>query len=106
MLHTEHSSDEDTQQIGYNNTSKDTPSESISFPLSQKQSIVSQQTIDSNSKPKNGDEAITQSSNDVDQSDSFIRDTMLEQQNIDEKKQAKRGNFLQMHRKADMSNWL
>lgn len=57
----------------------------------------SQQTQSNSNAPpqvlnvQNGEDC-NHSSTDIDQSDSFLRDTMLEQQNLNEKKQAKRGN--------------
>lgn len=44
--------------------------------------------------PPNNDNSSNQSLVDVEQSDSFIRDTILEQQNLNEKKLVKRGNCL------------
>lgn len=41
--------------------------------------------------PKKVNCSLNSSTGEVDQTDSFIRDTMLEQQNLQEKKEAKRG---------------
>lgn len=79
-LSLEQSSDEEMQQTE-NNTDKTI------------QNIVctSQQTNQIQSKPPNNNDDSHNQSADVEQSESFIRDTILEQQNRDEKRQIKRG---------------
>lgn len=44
-------------------------------------------------QPPSNDNTLNQPIVEVDQTDSFIRDTILEQQNLNEKKLVKRGNY-------------
>lgn len=81
-LHLEQSSDEEMQQTD-NNIANTTEMVDISQQVNQDQSKA--KSIINNC------DALNQSSVDCEQSDSFIRDTMLEQQNRDEKRQIKRG---------------
>lgn len=93
----EQSSDEEMHEV---NVEKNPPSlisssKDVSLPLNTnlQQVNLCQRPINSVVKTKDDDEPLCQSLNEFEQSDSFIRDAMLEQQNIDEKRQAKRGNF-------------
>lgn len=84
----------------------DTPSTSLKPALPIEHSSDEEIEVESNNKveqsslttptttpivPKN-DNSLHQSPIDVEQSDSFIRDTMLEQQNLNEKRLVKRGS--------------
>lgn len=93
----EQSSDEEMHEVDAekNPPSLISSSKDVSFPLNTnlQQVNLCQRPINSVVKTKDYDEPLCQSLNEFEQSDSFIRDAMLEQQNIDEKRQAKRGNF-------------
>lgn len=56
------------------------------------------------SKAQSNGSSLNTSVNEVDQSDSFIRDTILDQQNLEEKKQAKRGRRHIIHL-FQIRNW-
>lgn len=103
----EQSSDEETPKTE-SSTDKNAPnsdSTSKDLPLSTnfQQCNLSQSTANPVPKSKNDDESMNPLVNDVEQSDSFIRDTMLEHQNIDEKRRAKRGSFFQFVPKQSIS---
>lgn len=91
----EHSSDEEVQQTKpINNKTAQNACSSSKDPLlppNLQQSNLQQQAPSIVATQKTNDGcAITPLSVDIDQSDSFIRDTILEQQNLDERKQVKR----------------
>lgn len=71
----EHSSDEEVESESNNR-------------IEQSSLVTSKSTLLSSNK----ESSLNQSSHEVEQSESFIRDTILEQQNLDEKKLVKRGN--------------
>lgn len=59
----------------------------------QQKTVMQQSTPFSMLKSKVLDDSTNHSPTDIEQSDSFIRDAMLEQQNRDEKRQIKRGTI-------------
>lgn len=102
----EHSSDEEMQQTKPNNnkTAQNACAASKDLPLPPNCQQNNVQLHVSTPKTNEGS-AVTQSSAEVDQSDSFIRDTILEQQNLDERKQVKRGNILHFyHQRTQLKN--
>lgn len=97
-MNIEQSSDEETQQTEGKVTEKNIKvlcSTSKDLALSQNCQNIELYQRSSNfaQSSKNGHELINHSHGDVEQSESFIRDTILEQQSINEKKQAKRGDI-------------
>lgn len=97
VLHMEQSSDEETPKTESGNDksapNSDPTSKDLPLPPNFQQCNLSQSTANPVPKSKKDDESMNPLVNDVEQTDSFIRDTMLEQQNIDEKRQAKLGSF-------------
>lgn len=86
VLPLELSSDEEPQE-----TEQNTNNDFSLNSYEQQQNVIQQSTPFSALKSKVPDDSTNHSSIDIEQSDSFIRDAMLEQQNRDEKRQIKRG---------------
>lgn len=85
----EHSSDEETQPNS-NKADQSSHANSKDLPLPpnfQQANLCLYSSI----PPGNGEDCANHSSNDLEQSDSFIRDAILEQQNLNEKRLVKRG---------------
>lgn len=89
----EHSSDEEVSRANSNTGPISYSSNDLLVHSNeQQQNVMAKLKPVSVFKPKTFDDSFNHTSNDVvEQSDSFIRDAMLEQQNRDEKRQLKRG---------------